>query len=350
MRVLVTGASGFLGCHTVAALLDADHAVRVLVRSPTSLRNALEPLGVEGDAVETRVGNATDRAAVEDALAGCDAVVHAAAVVAFGPREAEQTYRANVRAGETVLRCAQGLGLDPIIHISGVPAMLPCADRVLTPDSPPGRPPFGYLRSKAAVEQLARSLQAQVVPVVILQPGLMIGPNDPKLGMGSLLVRDTLLGNTPVVPAAGLPVCDVRDVAAAVARAAEAGRGPRRYMTGGTYTRFTDLVQMIADLVERPLPHKVVNPRLALMAGRVADIVQRLSGRQLPITAAGAWVALHDPHTDDSRAHKELGFAPRELRATIAETIEWLQAAGHLTAEGNAVGYAPAGSTILESS
>jgi nucleoside-diphosphate-sugar epimerase len=185
MKVLITGASGFLGCHTVAALLDADHVVRVLVRSPTGITAALEPLGVDDGAVETRVGDVTDRAAVEDVLRGCNAAVHTAAVVAFGPREAKQTYRANVRAGELVLGCAHRLGLDPIVHISGVPAMLPCAAEVLTPDSPPGRPPFGYLRSKAAIEQFARGLQARAAPVVIVQPGLMLGPRDPKLGTGS---------------------------------------------------------------------------------------------------------------------------------------------------------------------
>src|SRR5207253_1703048 len=91
MRVLVTGASGFLGCHTVAALLDAGHTVRALVRSSDNLRVVLELVGVNGDAVETRIGDVTDQAAVEDALRGCDAVVHGAALVAFGPHKAKQT-------------------------------------------------------------------------------------------------------------------------------------------------------------------------------------------------------------------------------------------------------------------
>jgi dihydroflavonol-4-reductase len=349
MRVLVTGASGFLGCHTVAALLDAEHTVRVLARSSASLTRALEPVGVNGDAVEIRIGDVTDQGAVRDALRACDGVVHAAAVVAFGPREAKHTFRANVRAGELVLGCARRFGLDPIVHISGVPAMLPCAERVLTPDAPLGRPPFGYLRSKVVVEDAARWLQADLAPVVILQPGLMLGPNDPKLGMGTRLVRDTLLGKTPVVPAAGLPLCDVRDVAAAVSRAVEAGLGPRRYMTGGTYTPFADLVDLIADVAGRPLACKVVNPRLALTVGRVADVVQRVVRKQLPITAAEAWVARHDPHTDDSRARDELGFATRELRGTIADTIESLEAAGHLMA-CEQIAIAPPNNLILKRS
>lgn len=328
MRVLVTGATGFLGCHTVAALLDAGHKVRVLTRSPESIRPALEPAGVEPESVETLVGDVTDPTALEHAMAGCDAVVHAAAAVSLGPRVSKATYRDNVRGGEAVLGTARRLGLDPIVHVSGVPAMLPCRERLLTPDSPPGNTPHGYLRSKVVLEEMARRLQAAGVPVVIVQPGLMLGPHDPKFGMGTQLVRDALTGKMPIVPDAGLPISDVRDLATAVARTVERGRGPRRYMLGGTYITFADLVDSIGQVAARPISPRVVNARLALAVARVADLVQRVVRIELPITAASAWVAVHDPHTDDSRARHELGFIPRDLRITLADTIDSLVASG----------------------
>jgi dihydroflavonol-4-reductase len=265
MRVLVTGATGFLGCHTAAALLDAGHQVRVLVRSPDNVRPALEPVGVEPDLVETLVGDVTDPAAVEQAMAGCDAVVHTAASVSLGPRGSNATYRDNIRGAAAVLGTARRVGLDPIVHVSGVPAMLPCRDPLLTPDSPPGHAPYGYLRSKVAVEEMARRLQADGVPVVIVQPGLMLGPHDPKVGMGTQLVRDALTGKMPIVPNAGLPINDVRDLATAIARTMQRERGPRRYMLGGTYITFADLVDSIAEVAGRSIPRRVVNARLALV-------------------------------------------------------------------------------------
>ena len=331
MRVLVTGATGFLGCHTTAALLDAGHQVRILGRSPESVCPALEPLGVDPDSVQTLAGDVTDPAAVEHAMVGCDAVVHAAASVSVGPRGSKATYRDNVRGGQAVLGTAADLGLDPIVHVSGVPAMLPCRDGVLTPDSPPGKSRYGYLRSKVALEEMARLLQSDGVPVVIVQPGLMLGPHDPKLGMGTQLVCDALTGKMPVVPNAGLPISDVRDLATAIARTLQRGRGPRRYMLGGAYIAFAELVDAIAEVTERPIPRRVVPARLALAVARVADVVQRIVPTDLPITAASAWVAVHDPHTDDSRARDELGFAPRELRITIADTIQSLLATGRLS-------------------
>src|ERR1700756_3334876 len=103
MRVLVTGASGFLGSHTVAALLDAGHTVRVLARSPASALIALRSVGVDDGPVEVVAGDVLDVAAVESLMTGCDAVVHTAAAVSLGPRGSKATYRANLRGGEAVL-------------------------------------------------------------------------------------------------------------------------------------------------------------------------------------------------------------------------------------------------------
>jgi dihydroflavonol-4-reductase len=76
MRVLVTGGTGFVGRHTVAALVGHGHRVRLLVRAPERIAPALDPLGITQ--VEVVVGDVTNPAAVQQAMGGCDAVVHAA--------------------------------------------------------------------------------------------------------------------------------------------------------------------------------------------------------------------------------------------------------------------------------
>lgn len=89
MRVLVAAASGFLGCHTVGQLLDAGHEVQVLVRDPDRLDAALGPVGYRSADVSVVSGDMTDPAPVAAAVAGCDAVVHAAAVYSLDPRKHE---------------------------------------------------------------------------------------------------------------------------------------------------------------------------------------------------------------------------------------------------------------------
>jgi nucleoside-diphosphate-sugar epimerase len=86
MLVLVTGETGYVGSHSIAALARAGHRIRVLARSPDRVPVALGPLGVDG--VETVVGDVTEPAAV--ALEGCEAVLYAASVFSMDPRRADE--------------------------------------------------------------------------------------------------------------------------------------------------------------------------------------------------------------------------------------------------------------------
>ncbi len=88
MHVLVTGGTGFVGAHSVGALIDAGHDVRLLVRAPERVALALDPLGV--GRVDHVVGDVTDPVAVRGALEGCDAVLHAASVYALSQRRAAE--------------------------------------------------------------------------------------------------------------------------------------------------------------------------------------------------------------------------------------------------------------------
>ncbi len=157
MKVLVTGGTGFIGSHSVAALLSQGHQVRLLVRSHDRVARSLSPLGVAE--VESVVGDVTAPRSVEEAMAGCDAVLHAAAVYSLDARAATRIGQTNVRGAEIVLGAAARAGLDPIVHVSSYAALLPPEGVVLTPDSPVKRPRCAYSQSKAESERVARRYQ-----------------------------------------------------------------------------------------------------------------------------------------------------------------------------------------------
>src|SRR3954471_19184153 len=115
MRVLVTGGTGYVGSHTVAALTRAGHEVTVLARSPDRVAPALEPLGVAPGSVGTAVGDVTDAAAVERAMDGQEAILHGASVFSMDARKAAEMNAVNVAGTELVLGTAERLGLDPIV-------------------------------------------------------------------------------------------------------------------------------------------------------------------------------------------------------------------------------------------
>jgi nucleoside-diphosphate-sugar epimerase len=330
MLLLVTGGTGYVGSHAVAALVQAGHRVRVLARSPARVPAALAPFGV--DDVETAIGDVTDPATVERALEGCDAVLHAASVFSMDARRAEEMRAVNVRGTEIVLGAAHRLGLDPIVFVSSELVLLPPAEgAVLTPDSPVGKPGWPYCRSKAESELVARSHQAQGAPVVSVMPAAVWGPHDPHLGEGVTLATNVLRKRYPIVMRGGMHIADVRDLAAVLAAVIEPGRGPRRYLVAGHYISLPDLIRTLGELSGRQIRYAVF-PRWFLAAfGRGADMAQRRLKTRLPWQGEGIWVMNCAARCDDSNTRRELGVATRPLHETLADTVHWLVEIGHLS-------------------
>jgi nucleoside-diphosphate-sugar epimerase len=328
VRVLVTGASGLVGSHTVAALRARGHEVRALVRDPLRLARALAPLGAAG--VETARGDVLDRAAVERALAGCQAVVHAAARVSLDRRSAAEVERTNVEGARHVFEAACEAGLDPVVHVSSLSALFPPAGPVLGVDEPVKRPRDAYARSKAGAERLARELQGAGRPVVVVYPGGVWGPHQPSVGEGiGTVLRFVRLGFIPLTPG-GLPVIDVRDLAAVLAATLRPGAGPRRYMAGGHLLHTRDLRDLLARLTGRRFRSlRVPGPALRL-AGWMGDLAAR-AGLPTGVTSEAMDTLRHAVPSDDSRLEAELGVALRPVEETLRDTLAWMLGQGMLT-------------------
>lgn len=168
MRVLVTGGTGFVGCHTVAALVGHGHQVRLLVRDPERIAPALGPLGIAQ--VDAVVGDVTNPATVEQAMGGCDAVVHAACVYSLDPRCAAVMAQTNPTGTDLVPGAAHRQGLDPIIYVSSVGVFWPTTTARLTAGSRLGTGVGPYTRSKLAAE-LVDVREVAALHAAVLRPG-----------------------------------------------------------------------------------------------------------------------------------------------------------------------------------
>jgi dihydroflavonol-4-reductase len=330
LLVLVTGGTGCVGSHSIAALAKAGHRIRVLARSPEKIPAALGPLGVDG--VETAIGDVTEPAAVERALEGCEAVLHAASVFSMDVRKADEMNSVNVRGTDIVLGTAHRLGLDPIVYVSSEVALLPPADgEVLTPDSPVKRPPGPYCRSKADSELVARKYQALGAPVVSIMPAALWGPHDPHLGEGVTLATNVLRNRYPIIMPGGMHIADVRDVGAVVAAVMRPGRGPRSYLVTGHYVAMSEIIRTLGDLSGRRIRFVTFPAWFLAGFGRAADVVQRRLRTRLPWSAENIWIMNCDAHCDDSKTRDQLQLEPRPLRQTFVDTVHWLVEVGHLT-------------------
>src|SRR5207245_5577130 len=154
MRVLVTGGTGFVGSPPAAALSARGHDVRLLVRSPEKVGPVLGALGLT--APDVAPGDVTDAGSVRAAIAGCDAVVHAAALVSLRRGDEERLHAVNVGGTETVIDAALDFGADPVVHVSSFTVLAPEGGRIRA-DSAVAEAEGAYAASKAAAGRVARA-------------------------------------------------------------------------------------------------------------------------------------------------------------------------------------------------
>ncbi|MBP8926756.1 MAG: SDR family NAD(P)-dependent oxidoreductase [Pseudomonadales bacterium] len=141
LRVLVTGATGFVGFHTAKLLHEAGHEVRLLVRSPDKMRRVLAPFGL--DTLAHVHGDIADEESVARALEGCDAVVHSAAMVNVLAKDATTTILTNRRGTELVIGGAVERGISRIVQVSSSTALFNPGMETVDENSPLGTQTVG---------------------------------------------------------------------------------------------------------------------------------------------------------------------------------------------------------------
>ncbi len=332
--VLVTGGTGLVGSHAVAALRAAGDGVRLLARTPSKVPRVLRPLDVDPDAVTVVAGGMTDADAVGAAVAGCDAVVHAAAE--RHPEPAGPGGRdPNVEGVRTVVGAALDRGVERIVYTSSVAAYLPVAGDAVTPASDLGEPETAYARSKRDAERLVRSWQADGAPITTLVLGGVHGPVSPHTEDSFAAVR-AALESVMIVLEGGMGVIDVRDLAAAITAAASPARRraagqPRVLMAGGRFVTWQRWVDVLSEAVGRPVPTVEMDAGRFLELARELD-EQREAGQEpdAPLTEEAALTMLAGAPTDDQQTHRELGVDWRPTVETFRDQVAWMIARGHL--------------------
>ena len=331
MRVLVTGATGFVGSHVAKALQDAGHTVRAYVRTPAKLESVTARLGVDLDSLETVQGDIVNARAVTNAVDGCDAVVHAAAVVSTDPTSEIEVEETNFAGALNVLEAAVEAGCDPVVHVSSAAALYPFSADPVTAEHPVGSARQAYSRSKAKCEHLARRFQAMGHSVVIVYPAMVIGPGDYG---ESTQVSPMRIWLTKPFPLSGYTVTmiDVRDVAAVIAASMQPGRGPRRYLMFGQHLTAGELLSLLREVTGRNLK-SVPMPKAAFaLWGWIGDLARRF-GRDLVLTTEGVEYMFNYCAGDNSFTEQDTGISLRPTAESLADAIAWMRDVGHVTAE-----------------
>ncbi len=322
MKVFVTGGTGFIGGHVVRKLRARGDDVVALCRTAEKG----EPLRDE-TGCDLAPGDLSDEGLLAEAMAGCDAVIHGAAVYEVGiPKgEHEAMYEANVRGTEHVMRGALAAGIPRIVYVSTVGAFGNTEGKVVdeTYVHPGGSYTSYYEETKVAAHELVqRMIENESLPCVIVQPGGVYGPNDTS-ALGSQM-NQFLAGRMPMIafPDLGMNMVHVEDVAAGILLALDKGEIGEAYVLGGQITTMREMIETLANVSGRKAPKraipvsmmKVMTP-IGPLVGKVMDQGPNLS--ELISSADGVtfW-AKHD------KAIEKLDYSPRGLEQGLHDMLE----------------------------
>jgi dihydroflavonol-4-reductase len=313
-KTLVTGGAGFVGSHVVRALLARGDAVRVPVRTGTRTEN------LDGLDVEVVRGDLLDRRAVRRALAGVDRVFHCAGLASFRAHP-DDVWAENVQTTRIVFDEALAAGVERVVHTSSVAAIGP-APRGSTADETQvfraGRVGLAYVNAKHEAETEALRAVARGLPVVIVNPGHVLGRGDVNHS-STEFVRRFLCRGIPAYVDGALSLVHVEDVAQGMLLAEERGTIGERYILGNRNFTFD---RLFADLgrLSGVEPPALKLPLAAALA--VARAAETMPGRSVvteaELRAMSLWWAFRS-----TKAKRELGYAPRHHEDALVDTIAW---------------------------
>jgi dihydroflavonol-4-reductase len=313
-KVLVTGATGFIGSHVARLAVDRGDEVRLAVEGG-SLDAAIADLDCPRTKCDVR-----DRRSVRRALKGTERVFHCAGVTSVRPADAERLFEVNVGGTKVVMEECLRAGIQRVVYTSSAAAVGPAEPGKTADESQlftAARLDIPYVSSVHEAEVEAMRLAAQGLPLVCVNPAICFGAGDFHVG-STRLVRSFLLGRVPVYTDGAVNVVDVRDVAQGHLLADERGAIGERYILGArnfTFERlFADLGRLSGIDPPVKLPARAASAAAALLGGR---------GRSWPLTplevrAASQWWTYRS-----TKARRELGWRSRPHEETLEATVNW---------------------------
>jgi nucleoside-diphosphate-sugar epimerase len=320
MRILVTGASGFLGGHVVERLLRDGHSVRIL------LRRASEVSWLAS--ADRIIGDLKCAADVERAAEGCDAVAHCAAVSGYQVRP-EDWSLVNVEGTRNVVEACQKLGVGRLVHISTflVTAKPEHAliDEAMAYEAPGTSE---YVDSKIAAEQIVAA--AQGLATVILRPGVIYGPRD-RAGLPRII--DPIKSGRFWFSLGGRNPCHliyvenlVDAIVAALTR--EEAQGAYFILDQPPVT-VSEFIAELANILGAPRPTRTVPLSLVKLINRVGYRLPRRWRPANPAWRYGMQIFTRDLHYSTRKAQRELGFRSGVgFQEAIARLAAWLRSEG----------------------
>ncbi len=322
-KILVTGATGFVGAALVKQLLRKGREIRITVRADSDHKN------IQGLPLEMVNADIRNRDELTRAMDGCTQVYHVAGLYRSWMRDYDLLRQINVDGTRNVLAAALAAGVQKVVHTSSIAAL------GMTSDGSPADESVDfnlhhlqlpYEQSKYEAELVVREYIKNGLAVVTVRPAMVMGPGDLYPTPSGKLVLDVLHRRVPSYFDGGIDIVDVDDVAAGHILAMENAETGDVFNLGcqGNFTLMGDLFRLIARIGGVSAPFiKMPVPITIAYARAVTCIADYITHREPMATPANIRVLALKRRVDFSKAVRVLGVPQTPLHEVVARTIEW---------------------------
>jgi len=317
---LVTGATGHIGNVLVRKLLERGEKVRALIwrGEDTTPLEKLEVETVEGDVLDPQ--------SLEPAFEGVEKVFHLAGIISILPGRNPFVWRVNVEGTRNVLRAARQAGVRRLVYTSSIHALKRIPQGVemdeslgFDPDNPYGE----YDRSKAAASLEVQSAARADLDAVIVCPTGVIGPYDFRGSELGDVIRSAAEAKPMFYVEGAYDFVDVRDVADALIAAAQRGRRGESYILSGHKISVRYLLETVREVTGKAFASIKIPFSLAEFAARFTPWYYQRTKAKPRFTPYSLEVLQSNADISHKKAERELGYRPRPVIETIADTVRW---------------------------
>jgi dihydroflavonol-4-reductase len=318
---LVTGATGHIGNVLVRSLLEKGRKVRALVLPGEDMA----PL--HGLEVEVIAGDVLREDSLTPAFADIDVVFHLAGMISILPGRDELVERVNVLGTQNCLRAALGAGVQRFVYTSSIHAINRLPHGQMIDERLPFDPVdaiSAYDRSKAVASLAVLASVCQGLDAVIACPTGVIGPYDYRLSEMGSLILDCIEKKPQLYVDGAYDFVDVRDVAEGLLQVGESGRTGESYILSGEQISVRSILETVLETTGERFAMLRIPLRLARFASAFTPVYYRLRHMQPRFTSYSLATLQSNCAISHAKASRELGYTPRRLRLSLADTVAWL--------------------------
>jgi nucleoside-diphosphate-sugar epimerase len=318
--ILVTGATGHIGNVLVRKLLAQGEKVRALVW------RGEDASSIQGLDVERVEGDVLDPASLAPALDGVDTVYHLAGIISIMPGQNPFVWKVNVEGTRNVLAAARRASVKRLVYTSSIHAIKRAPQGVEMDESFgfDANNPYGeYDRSKATASlEVQNAAQADLDAVIVCPTGV-VGPYDFRGSEMGEVIRGAAEAKPMFYVEGAYDFVDVRDVADGMIAAAGKGRRGESYILGGNKISVRYMLETVREVTGKAFSSIKIPFSLAEFAAKFTPWYYRRIKAKPRFTPYSLEVLQSNSNISHAKAERELGYKPRPVLETIADTVRW---------------------------